>query len=210
MPHDRPVPYVVLPFLQLWRSHIRSEMTSGISTTTDNLPENLSRVYKSCDEMKRPLRSVYLDHASGWPDCATTQPRGRRLRPRRHILLTISPTTAASHLSTLNRSACAICRTSNTSRACHENALDPLLWLFYASFSANPTARSSFASLLAAKSLPTQYSLIPKPISISTVHQKSRHFPINFCRRHVQSRPVSDIFDRSGGHLQPASDYDGT
>ena len=138
-------------------------MTSGISTITDNLPENLSRVYKICDKMKRALRSVY-------EGTLAMQVAGQ-IAPRRspvggaydHDGISFSPLVLRwlLHICRLNCSACAICRTSNTSRACHKNAPDLRLWLFYASFSANPTARSSFASLPTAKSLPTQYSPIP-------------------------------------------------
>ena len=90
------------------------------------------------------------------------QPRGRRLRSRRHILLTISPSTAASHPVDLE-SQCLrqYAERVITSRACHEIAREPPPCLLYASCNANPTARSSFANLPAAMSLPTQYSLIP-------------------------------------------------
>ena len=50
-----------------------------------------------CKVSNKMKRSAYLRHASGWPDCATTQPRGRRLRSRRHVLSTLSPSMAASH-----------------------------------------------------------------------------------------------------------------
>jgi hypothetical protein len=61
------------------------------------LAQNQSVVYcKVSSKMKGPSRSVYLRNASGLPDYAT-QPRGRRLRSRRQILLAISPSTAALH-----------------------------------------------------------------------------------------------------------------
>lgn len=50
---------------------------------------------------------------------------------------------------------------SDTSRACYEIASKPPACLLCASCNSNPTARSSVANLPAAKSLPTQYSLIP-------------------------------------------------
>jgi hypothetical protein len=116
---------------------------------------------KVSNKMKCPSRFVYLRHASNWPDCAT-QPRGRRLRSRWHILLITVLRRLLRILSTLNHNACAICQTSNTSRACHEIAYELPACLLYASYNANPIARSSFANLLVAKSLLTQYSPIPR------------------------------------------------
>src|SRR6266487_6554664 len=55
-----------------------------------------------------------------------------------------------------------ICRVSDTSHAYYEIAPKPPACLLYASCNANLTARSSFTKLLAAMSLPTQYSLIPR------------------------------------------------
>ena len=143
--------------------HLHHHLSGRLSTLNQpqwaTYPKFSSAVLKPSNETSDMKRHS----ASCRPACATMQPRGQRLRPPLHNLLTISPSTSNSILSTFGyQTLCRYAeRAARVALDLRSLAREPPPWLSYASCSGNLMARSSFANLPAAMSLPTQYFLTP-------------------------------------------------